>query len=147
MSLTPRREINFDGTGLAADDDYFVDGNGVGHFHKVKAGSTWKFRLKWTGVDATALTWDMDVRTSVAAAEPTLSTNLTGDALIAVSTNPDGDDTEEVEFTISRAGTLLLQSGGTGNSFVWDLVVTDGSNSDIWVGGTGETTAAVTRSS
>tara|TARA_R110002167_G_scaffold26380_4_gene90888 strand:- start:7515 stop:7952 length:438 start_codon:yes stop_codon:yes gene_type:complete len=145
MSLTPRKEINFDGVGLAADDDYVLDGSGIGHFHMVKAGSTWKFRLKITGVDTTTITFTMDVRLAIATSTAVLSDGGTGDAIITLTANPDGDDTEELEISITALGTLLLQSSGTGQNFVWDLKASEGGESDIWFGGSGTTTPAVTR--
>tara|TARA_R110000782_G_scaffold259110_2_gene349313 strand:+ start:22861 stop:23298 length:438 start_codon:yes stop_codon:yes gene_type:complete len=145
MSLTPRKTINFDGVGLADDDDYVLDGSGVGHFHIVKAGSTWKFRLKITGIDVTDITFTMDVRIGIAATTAVLSTGGTGDAIITMSKNPDGDDVEELEISVTAAGTLLLQSAGTGQNFVWDLKASEGGEADIWFGGSGSATPAVTR--
>ena len=145
MSLTPRKEINFDGTGLAADDDYVLDGSGIGHFHKIKAGSTWKFRLKITGIDVNTLTFTMDVRLATSTSTAVLSSGGIGDAIITIGLNPDADDPEELEISVTAAGTLLLQSGGTGQNFVWDLKAHEGGESDIWFGGSGQTTPAVTR--
>lgn len=146
MSLIPSIQINFDGGGgLADDDDYILDSSGVGHFHPVKAGSTWIWRLVLVGVNTTDLTFDMDIRATIGSATEILSTGLTGDALITVTKDPDGDNTEEVQFSVSSAGTALLQSQGSGMAFVYDIHVTDNGETDRWVTGSGVSTPAVTR--
>ena len=143
MSLTPPITIKFDGTGLGTDDDYALDENGVGHFQQVKAGSTWQFDLKFTGVDTTALTWSMDVRRSIAEATTLLST---GDGTITQLANPTTVDPERIRFTVTAANTLAaLQTNGAGVAFVYDILVTDGADADLWVSGSGTVRPIVTR--
>lgn len=147
MSLRPAQQINFDGGGgLSADDDYVLDAQGVGHFQKVKAGSTFQFILKFTGANTNALTFEMDIREAANSADTILSTSSSGSAQITVTPNPTGTDVEQVRFSVTAAGTALLQNdSGTGRNFVYDIHVVEGTTRDKWVTGIGMTVGAITR--
>tara|TARA_R110000737_G_scaffold352128_1_gene396846 strand:+ start:310 stop:741 length:432 start_codon:yes stop_codon:yes gene_type:complete len=143
MSLTPPITIKFDSIGLGTDDDYVLDELGVGHFQQVKAGSTWQFDLKFTGVDASALTWSMDVRRTIADATTLLSTS---DGTITQLANPTTADPERIRFTVTATNTLAaLQANGQGVAFVYDILVADGADADLWVTGSGTVRPIVTR--
>ena len=117
MSLTPPITIKFDSIGLGTDDDYVLDELGVGHFQQVKAGSTWQFDLKFTGVDT-----------------------------ITQLANPTTADPERIRFTVTATNTLAaLQANGQGVAFVYDILVADGADADLWVTGSGTVRPIVTR--
>lgn len=146
MSQLPATEIRFDGVGLADDDNYVTDADGVGHFHKVQAGATWRFRLQFSGKDTTALTWEMEVRENITAASELLSTNGSGDTLITVNAGAGSND-EIVEFVVSASATqAAFQASNTvTSSFAFDIFVTESGDRAKWISGTGAVLGAVTR--
>ena len=145
MSLTPALKVNFDGLELAPDETSRIDADGVGHFHPIKAGSTFEVDLKLNGVDTTAFTWAMDMRASVGATETLLNSGSGGG--ITLTPDPNSSDTEILRVAIPAASTATLQSNGLGMPFVYDIEIVDGARRDRWISGSGIVTPEVTRTS
>lgn len=147
MSLVPAKTINFDGSGLIPTALYVEDSSGVGHFHPWKAGSTVEFDITFPGVDVSAVTFSMDVRASVGAADPKLSTSLTGDSQITVTANPGGSRPNTVRFAVSAAGTASLQAANASTiaNHVFDIEAAQSGRRDRWVSGTIAITTEITR--
>jgi hypothetical protein len=146
MAQLPAKTINFDGSGLADDDTYVEDANGVGHFHEVQAGSTWRFRLQFSGKDTTSLSWEMEVRESLTSSDELLTTNGSGDTLITVTTGAGSND-EIVEFSVSSSATAAAfqPMDSVRSSFVYDIFVVESGDRAKWVVGSGTVIGAVSR--